>query len=256
MATRRPFVAGNWKLNLGPAAAAAHARTVRERLAGWDRGTLAVFPTAISIPAVADVLAGSVIGVGIQEIEAKESGAFTGANAGVMARELGSDFALVGHSERRRIWGETDERCAAKLAAAFLAGLLPIYCVGETLEERNAGRVEEIVSGQLQRGLASLAADQIPAVTIAYEPVWAIGTGVNATPDQAQAVHTFIRGWLRKTHGGVAADAIRIQYGGSVTKNNARELLACPDIDGALVGGASLDADSFVAIVHAAEEGP
>jgi len=214
-----------------------------------------VFPTAVSIPAVAEVLAGSVIGVGIQEIEAKESGAFTGANSGVMARELGCDFTLVGHSERRRWWGETEERCAAKLSSAFLAGLLPIYCVGETLEERKAGRVEEIVSGQLQRGLASLAADQIPAVTIAYEPVWAIGTGVNATPDQAQAVHAFIRTWLRETHGRVAGDTIRIQYGGSVTKDNARELLACPDIDGALVGGASLDADSFVAIVRSSPGG-
>jgi triosephosphate isomerase len=252
MMRRRSFVAGNWKLNLGPAAAAAHARVLRERFAGWDRGTLAVFPTAISIPAVAEALAGSVIGVGIQEIEPKESGAFTGANSGVMARELGCDYALVGHSERRRLWGETSDRCAAKLAAAFRSGLLPIYCVGETLDERNAGKVEHVVSEQLQRGLASLAADQLPAVTLAYEPVWAIGTGVNATPDQAQAVHRFVRTWLREHHGDVAADTIRIQYGGSVTKDNARELLACPDIDGALVGGASLDADSFVAIVEAA----
>jgi triosephosphate isomerase len=250
---RRSFVAGNWKLNLGPAAAAAHARILRDRLAGWDRGTLAVFPTAVSLPAVAEVLKGSVVGVGVQEIEVKESGAFTGANSGVMARELGCDWVLVGHSERRKWWGETDERCAAKLLTAFRSGLLPIYCIGETLEERNAGRVEEVVFRQLEHGLASLAEDQLPAITIAYEPVWAIGTGVNATPDQAQAVHASIRGWLRETHGPVPADTIRIQYGGSVTKDNARALLACPDIDGALVGGASLDADSFVAIVEASK---
>jgi triosephosphate isomerase (TIM) len=249
---RRPYVAGNWKLHLGPSTAASHAGALRARLAGWDRGTVAVFPTALSLPAVAEALAGSVVGVGVQEIESQPHGAYTGANSAVMAREVGCDHALVGHSERRRLWAETDARCAAKLVAAFAAGLLPIYCVGETLAERRAGRVDATVFGQLEGGLASLAPDQVPALTIAYEPVWAIGTGVHATPEQAQQVHASIRAWLREHHGDLAADTVRIQYGGSVTKDNAPELLACPDIDGALVGGASLDLDSFVAIVEAA----
>ncbi|MEQ1567006.1 MAG: triose-phosphate isomerase [Myxococcota bacterium] len=249
--SRRPFVAGNWKLNLGPSAAAALATGLRERLAGRSGVTIAVFPTALSIPAVVPVLKGSAVAVGIQEIEAAASGALTGANSAVMAREVGCDHALVGHSERRQRWGETDDACAAKLSFALASGLLPIYCVGETLDERRAGRVEQVVFGQLERGLAKLAPDQIGALTLAYEPVWAIGTGENATPDQAQAVHAAIRGWLRAKVGAVADD-VRIQYGGSVKADNARELLAMPDIDGALVGGASLDAAGFTAIVDAA----
>jgi triosephosphate isomerase len=248
---RQPFVAGNWKLNLGPAAATELARGLREKLAGHAGVTIAVFPTALSIPAVVPVLRGSEIGVGVQEIEAQPSGAFTGANSAPMAREVGCDYALVGHSERRQLWGETDERCAAKLVAALGAGLLPVYCVGETLEERRAGRVEAVVFRQLEVGLGRLAPDQIGALTLAYEPVWAIGTGENATPDQAQAVHAAIRGWLRSSYGAVADD-VRIQYGGSVKADNAAELMSCPDVDGALVGGASLSADGFAAIVKAA----
>lgn len=248
---RRPFLAGNWKLNLGPAAAASLASELRERLAGRTGVTIAVFPTALAIPAVAPILRGSAIGVGVQEIEAVAAGAYTGANSAVMARELGCDYALVGHSERRQRWGETDASCAAKLAFALRSGVLPIYCVGETLAERRAGRVEEVVFRQLADGLAGLATDQVAAITLAYEPVWAIGTGETATPDQAQAVHAAIRGWLRAKHGDAVADDVRIQYGGSVKADNARELLAAPDIDGALVGGASLDAAGFTAIVDA-----
>jgi triosephosphate isomerase len=198
------------------------------------------------------LLAGSGIAVGIQEIEAKPSGAFTGANSAVFAREAGCEYCLVGHSERRQYWGETDAGCAAKLVAALGAGLLPIYCVGETLDERRAGRVEDVVFRQLRDGLARLAADQVGGLVIAYEPVWAIGTGENATPEQAQAVHASIRRWLADTYGAGIADDVRIQYGGSVKADNARDLLGCPDIDGALVGGASLDAASFTAIVDAA----
>ncbi|MEQ1506869.1 MAG: triose-phosphate isomerase [Myxococcota bacterium] len=249
---RRPFVAGNWKLNLGPAAAGALARGLRERLADHGEVTVAVFPTALSIPTVVAELAGSDLAVGVQEIEAKASGAFTGANSAVIAREVGCTHALVGHSERRQLWGETDAGCAAKLVAALGAGLLPIYCVGETLAERRAGRVEGVVFRQLADGLGALAPDQVGALTLAYEPVWAIGTGENATPDQAQAVHAAIRGWLRSRYGAGIADDVRIQYGGSVKADNARDLLSCPDIDGALVGGASLDAAGFAAIVAAA----
>jgi triosephosphate isomerase len=249
---RHPFVAGNWKLNLGPSAAATLAGQLRERLSGRTGLTIAVFPTALSIPSVVPVLAGSAVAVGIQEIEAAASGALTGANSAVMAKEAGCDYCLVGHSERRQRWGETDASCSAKLAFALKSGLLPIYCIGETLAERRAGRVEEVVFRQLADGLATLAADQVAAITLAYEPVWAIGTGENATPEQAQAVHAAIRGWLRAKHGDAVADDVRIQYGGSVKADNARELLACPDIDGALVGGASLDAAGFVTIVDAA----
>jgi triosephosphate isomerase len=248
---RRPFVAGNWKLNLGPAAAVELAEGLRRALAGTQGATVAVFPTALSVPAVVPVLQGSALGVGVQEIEAAASGAFTGANSAVMARELGCEFALVGHSERRQLWGETSARCADKVRAAFSAGLLPVYCVGETLAERRAGRVEAVVFEQLEQGIGALPPDQLPALTLAYEPVWAIGTGETATPDQAQAVHAAIRGWLRERHG-VLADDVRIQYGGSVNAANARELLSCPDIDGALVGGASLKVDAFTKIVEAA----
>jgi triosephosphate isomerase (TIM) len=248
---RHPFVAGNWKLNLGPRASAELAERLRVSLAGTIGITVAVFPTALSVAAVVPVLKGSALSVGVQEIEAAASGALTGGNAAEMAREAGCEFALVGHSERRQRWGETSTACADKLVAAFRAGLLPIYCIGETLAERRAGRVEEVVFAQLEQGLGKLAPDQIPAVTLAYEPVWAIGTGEVATPDQAQAVHAAIRGWLRQRHGALADD-VRIQYGGSVKADNARELLSCPDIDGALVGGAALDAAGFTRIVEAA----
>lgn len=249
---RRPLIAGNWKLNLGPASAAGLARGLVDRLGDYSAGSLAVFPTAIAIPAVVDVLRGTRIGVGVQEIEAAASGAFTGANSAGIAREAGCEWCLVGHSERRQLWGETDERCAQKLVAAFAAGLLPVYCVGETLAERRAGQVDAVVFRQLERGLAALAADQVGAVTIAYEPVWAIGTGEVATPDQAQTVHAAIRAWLGARYGAAVRDDVRVLYGGSVKADNARDLLGQPDIDGALVGGASLDAGGFAAIAAAA----
>ena len=250
--SRRPFIAGNWKLNLGPADAAELGAALKTALA--DRGPVdvAVFPTALSISAVLPELAGSGIGVGVQDIEAAASGAYTGTNSGAMARSMGCEYTLVGHSERRQLYGETDERVAARIRSAFEAGLLPILCVGETLEQRRAGRVEEVVHGQVAAALQGLETDQVGTLTLAYEPVWAIGTGETATPDQAQEVHASIRAWLRDHYPAWVADTVRIQYGGSVKPANAEELLACPDIDGALVGGASLKADSFAAIVAAA----
>ena len=247
---RRRFIAGNWKLNLGPEAAARLAGSVRDAVGATSDVTVAVFPTALSIPAVVEQLAGSPVAVGIQEIAAAPKGAFTGANSAVMARDAGCTYCLVGHSERRQLWGETDEACAAKLAAALNAGLLPILCVGETLGERRSGQVEAVVHRQLDVGLSQLQPDQVGSITVAYEPVWAIGTGETATPEQAQQVHASIRAWLADRHGAVADD-VRIQYGGSVKPANAAELLSCPDIDGALVGGASLQAADFEAIVRA-----
>ncbi len=249
---RVPFLAANWKLHLGPAEAARVATDLRERLADARDVTVAVFPTAIAIPAVVEALSGSIVAVGPQDVEIAASGAWTGANSAALCRAVGCEFALVGHSERRLHYGETSERCNQRIGAVFAAGLLPIYCVGETLAERRAGRLEQVIGGQLEAGLAGYEPDQIASLTLAYEPVWAIGTGENATPDQAQEVHAFVRRWLVGRVGDVLADGIRIQYGGSVKPANAAEILACPDVDGALVGGASLDPASFAAIVQAA----
>ena len=169
-----------------------------------------------------------------------------------MAREAGCTYALVGHSERRHLFGETNEAVGTKVQVAIAAGLLPIVCVGETLDERRAGRVDEVVFAQLGAALQGLPDDQVSTLTLAYEPVWAIGTGETATPEQAQTVHAAIRGWLRERYPAFVAETVRIQYGGSVKPSNAAELLSCPDIDGCLVGGASLNAESFAAIVAAA----
>ena len=249
--TRRLFIAGNWKLNLGPAAAAELASGLKSALA--DRGDIevGVFPTALSIAAVRPALAGSGIHLGIQNVHTEVKGAWTGANSVEMAREAGCTHCLVGHSERRHVFGETHAETNAKVKLAFEAGLVPVLCIGETLEERRAGRVDEVVHGQLAAGLADLGAYQVAAMVLAYEPVWAIGTGETASPEQAQEVHASIRAWLRAHYPAYVADELRIQYGGSVKPSNARELLSQPDIDGALVGGAALKVDSFKGIVDA-----
>jgi triosephosphate isomerase len=249
---RRPFIAGNWKLNLGPTDAASLAAELKDRLA--DRGgvDVAVFPTALSLHTAIPALRGSGIGVGVQDVEVAASGAFTGANSAEMARTMGCEYALVGHSERRQLYGETDAQVGARCKAALSAGLLPIVCVGETLQQRRAGDVDTVIQRQLTAALAPLAEDQLGAITLAYEPVWAIGTGETATPETAQQVHAGIRAWLRASYPAWVADQMRIQYGGSVKPHNAAELLSCPDIDGALVGGASLSADAFAAIIDAA----
>ena len=249
--SRRPFIAGNWTLNLGPAAAAALASELKDALASRGPVDVVVFPTALSIASVVPSLRGSGIGVGVQEIETAQSGAYTGTNSAEMAREAGCEYALVGHSERRQLYGETDQRVASRIRAALHAGLLPIVCIGETLEQRRAGQVEQVVHGQIAAALEGLEPDQVGTLTLAYEPVWAIGTGETATPAQAQEVHASIRGWLRAHYPGWIAEQMRIQYGGSVKPANAADLLSCPDIDGALVGGASLTAQSFAGIISA-----
>jgi triosephosphate isomerase len=248
---RIPFIAGNWKLNLAPPEAATTARELRTRVAGLEGLTLAVFPTALAIPAVVEALAGSAIGTGVQEVEVEQNGAFTGANSASMCRAVGCEWALVGHSERRQLYGETNDRCKQRIQAAFAGGLVTIYCVGETLAERKEGRVEEVLFRQLREGLAGFHRDQVATITLAYEPVWAIGTGENATPEQAQAAHAAIRSWLHEGVG-LLADQVRILYGGSVKPANAAELMACPDVDGALVGGASLDPEGLARIARAA----
>ena len=249
---RKPFVAGNWKMNLSLADASGLASALRESLADVGSVDLAVFPPFVFAAAVAEALRGSNVSVGTQNLHWEESGACTGEVAGPMIKDIGCTRVIVGHSERRHVFGETDREVNLKLRAALRFGLDPICCVGELLEERDAGKTKDVVRGQLEAGLEGVTVDQMGRVTIAYEPVWAIGTGRTATPDQAQEVHAMIRGVLDDRFGGDVADGVRIQYGGSVNPGNAAELMAAPDIDGALVGGASLKVDSFAAIVRAA----
>ena len=248
---RRIFVAGNWKMNKGPAQADALAAALKAALVDQVAVDVAVAPTAIAIPGVAARLKHTGIHVAAQNLHPEISGAYTGELPGEMLREAGCSYAIIGHSERRHIFGETDEFINKKVHAAFRAGLLPILCVGETLAQRQSGNEEAVVTGQLAAGLAGLAPDQLAAVTIAYEPVWAIGTGHTASPEQAQSMHATIRQWLATNFPAFVARQLRIQYGGSVKPHNAASLLSQPDIDGALVGGASLDASSFVSIIKA-----
>ncbi len=247
--SRRTFIAGNWKLNKGPADAAALARGLHQTLGNRTDVDIAVFPPALSLAAVIAELGDSAVHVGVQEINHHSSGAYTGTNSPVMARELGCTHCLVGHSERRQLYGETDEGVNLKTKAALAAGLLPIVCVGETLDERRSGQVEAVVGRQVRAALQGLEADQVATLTLAYEPVWAIGTGEVASPEQAQDVHAFIRRLLREGYPPFVADQVRIQYGGSVKPGNAKDLLSQPDIDGALVGGAALKVESFVGII-------
>jgi triosephosphate isomerase len=249
---RIPTIGGNWKLNLAPREAADIARQLVPLIAGRGDTHVVLYPTAIAIPAVLDAVAGSGVEVGIQDVHDVATGAFTGANSASLARAAGVTRALVGHSERRQVFGDDDATVNRKVHACFAAGVLPTLCIGETLAERDAGQVEAVLTRQLAGGLAGLSDDQVASLVLAYEPVWAIGTGRTATPAQAQDAHAVVRAWLRAHQPGYVADEVRIQYGGSVKADNARELLSCPDIDGALVGGASLVATSFAAIVNAA----
>ena len=249
--SRSIMLAGNWKLHHAPSVAADIAGAMRDGSADPGNVQLAIFPTALSMSAVIERLEGSAIDVGVQEVEASHQGAFTGTNSAQHAREMGCAYALVGHSERRQLYGDTNAHVAKRLLAALDAGLLAVLCVGETLAQREAGEAETIVGEQLEVALRDLPLDRWSAVTFAYEPVWAIGTGVTASPDQAQAMHAFIRQWLHARSPALAETA-RVLYGGSVKPANAHDLMSCPDIDGALVGGASLQADSFLALLDIA----
>jgi len=251
---RKPFVAGNWKMNTDGASGAALAKAVAEGCAdvASDRVSMAVIPPFVYLSAVAEAVSASSVAVGAQDLYFEEKGAFTGEISPGMLKDVGCTYVLCGHSERRHVLGETDELVGKKLTAAIHGGLLPILCVGELLEQRDAGTTEDVVARQLEGGLAGLNVEKVSAVTVAYEPVWAIGTGRTATPQQAQEVHAFIRNWLAQKYDQELAQEIRIQYGGSVKPDNARDLLSQEDVDGALVGGASLKADDFVQIIQAA----
>jgi len=248
---RTPIVAGNWKMNKTAREAAALAAGVRGLLDGLDGVECVLCPPFTSLRAVREALSGSRIGLGAQNVHWEASGAFTGEISASMLVEESCAYAIVGHSERRQYFGETDETVNRRARAALAAGLKPIVCVGETLAEREAGATFVVVERQVRQGLAGLSAADWDRVVIAYEPVWAIGTGRTATAAQAQEVHARIRGLLREL-AGAAAERIRIQYGGSVKADNAAELFGQPDIDGGLIGGASLQAETFAAICRAA----
>ncbi len=238
-------------MHKAPAEADALAEALKRALADVTAVDIAVAPTFLAIPAVAARLRHSNIGVACQNVAVEIQGAYTGEVSAEMLKTAGVQYAIVGHSERRQLFGDTDAIVGKKVQACFRAGLAAILCVGETLPEREAGQEETVVARQLEAGLAGLSADQVGTVTIAYEPVWAIGTGKVASPAQANDVHAFIRGWLGRYPSFVARN-VRIQYGGSVKGSNAAGLLSQPEIDGALVGGAALSVEDFVAIVKAA----
>lgn len=252
---RRTTIAGNWKMYLTLDEAIALADALKRRVGRVRQVDMAVIPSLPYLVPVAKRLEGERIAVGAQDLQPGTSGAFTGAVSGAQIRSTGATFVLVGHSERRHVFGESDALVAQKLRAGLEHGLGVILCIGETLAERDAGKTFEVCERQLESALGDLGGEALARITIAYEPVWAIGTGRNATPAQAQEVHRFVREWIGHRFGGEAAAAIRIQYGGSVKPDNAAALLAAPDVDGALVGGASLDAASFAAIITCQQPG-
>jgi len=251
---RRPFIAGNWKMNLDRAGAVALATAVRDQAKDVQDVDIAVCPPAAYLDAVSQVLKGSNVGLGAQNVYHEANGAFTGELSTSMLLDLGCKYVILGHSERRHILGETNADINKKMLAALSAGLTPILCVGEQLAERESGKTGDINREQFFGSAAGLSAEQVAKIVIAYEPVWAIGTGKVATPEQAEEVHLDLRKFLAQRYNQQTADAVRIQYGGSVKPSNAAELLSQPNIDGALVGGASLKADDFLGIVAGAKK--
>ncbi|MEQ8769326.1 MAG: triose-phosphate isomerase [Phycisphaerales bacterium] len=247
---RTPYVGGNWKMNTNGASGADLAASVAA--AADDAVQVAVFPPFPYLTRVGEALAGSGVMLGAQDVSDQDDGAFTGEVSAAMLLDCGVKTVLVGHSERRHAIGESDELCNAKVLKALSAGLDVVLCVGEKLEEREARQTDAVNERQIRAGLAGVPAADMARVTIAYEPVWAIGTGKTATPDDAQDAHAKIRTLVASMYDQTVADAVRIQYGGSVKPGNAAELFAQPDIDGGLIGGASLKADDFAAICEAA----
>jgi triosephosphate isomerase len=246
---RRPIIAANWKMNKTRAEARVFVDALLGLVAAERDCEVVIAPPFTALADLAEALRGrNDIGLAAQNVCAEAEGAFTGEISSAMLAEASCSHGIVGHSERRSLYGETSEWVSRKASALLAAGIVPIVCVGESLQEREAGRTNEVVGAQLDGSLVSVAPDQASGLVVAYEPVWAIGTGRTATPEMAQAVHAFVRERLRQLFGG-AADAIRIQYGGSVKPDNVAAIMAEPDIDGALVGGASLDPNSFSEIV-------
>lgn len=248
---RKPLVAGNWKMNRLIEDSVEMVTALKGLLQGESRVEVVVCPPFTAIHAVSRALHGSAIAVGGQNCYPKESGAYTGELSPQMLLNAGCAWVIIGHSERREYFHESDEFLNAKLRYALECGLKVMFCIGETLQERETGQMNDVLTRQVTHGLQGLSEADFTNVALAYEPVWAIGTGVTATPEQAQEAHAFIRGLVNDQFGASVAGALRIQYGGSVKPENAAELMAKPDVDGALVGGASLKADSFAGIVKA-----
>lgn len=249
---RRPLIAGNWKMNLSRSEAEALAWAVADGARNLSGIDVAVFPPAVYLGVVAEKLAGSAVGYGAQNVFYEPKGAFTGEISCGMLADLGCRWVLLGHSERRHLLGETDAQVNRKVRAALAAGLLPVVCLGELLPQRESGQTADVVRSQFFGSLAGLGAEEMSRITLAYEPVWAIGTGKVATPQQAQAVHHDLRNLIASRYNTDTAEATRILYGGSVQLGNAADLLSQPDVDGLLIGGASLKALEFVGICRIA----
>jgi triosephosphate isomerase (TIM) len=247
-AERKPMVAGNWKMHKTLAEAVSLAREIRQGYHAAMAAEVVLAPPFTALTAVAQEIQGSAIQLAAQNMFWEKQGAFTGEISPLMLTDCGCRLVIIGHSERRQYFGETDETVNKKLRAALAAPLTPIFCIGETLEQREAQETMEVITSQLTAGLAGLGSEDMARIILAYEPVWAIGTGRTATPDQAQEVHTFMRRLIVAQAGAEVANGLRILYGGSVTPGNIGELAQAPDIDGALVGGASLKAESFLKI--------
>lgn len=247
---RKSIVAGNWKMNKTLAEGVALAKEINDRVT--DKGvTVVVCPPFVHLTEVKKVLTGGLVGLSAQNCADHESGAYTGEVSAAMIKSTGAEYAIIGHSERRSYYGDTNAVLKTKVELALANDLIPIFCCGEVLEERKAGNHFEVVKTQLKEALFTLSADDMKKIIIAYEPVWAIGTGKTATPDQAQEMHKVIRDYLGEKYGTALADELSILYGGSCKPSNAKELFDNPDVDGGLIGGASLKADDFLGIINA-----
>lgn len=252
MSTRKPIIAANWKMNQTPTEAKAFLADFLPRFKQATPIDIVIAPAFLTMPmAAAQIIPSESVDLSAQNMSAEASGAFTGEVNGAMLKEVGTRYVILGHSERRSLFGEDDKIINAKVLTALKDGFKPILCIGESLDEREGGKLEEVLRNQVQGSLAGVTADQMANVVIAYEPVWAIGTGVTASPEQAQEAHVFVRGLLKDQFNEDVAGATRIQYGGSAKPGNAAELISQADIDGFLVGGAGLESESFAAICQA-----
>ncbi|MEK7950323.1 triose-phosphate isomerase [Luteolibacter soli] len=249
---RKPIFAANWKMNIGPSETEDFAKSFLSKVQNRTfPADIVIAPPFVSLAKAAEILGNvSSIALAAQNCSQYDSGAYTGEISGMMLKEFFVHYVILGHSERRAIFGETDEVINAKVRKARELNLKPIFCIGETLDERKAGQLEKVLRTQVSQGLKGVTERDLQDIVIAYEPVWAIGTGVTATAEQAQEAHAFVRSLVAEQFGNDAAAKIRIQYGGSVKPGNAAELMACPDIDGALIGGASLEPQSFLDIIQ------
>jgi len=246
---RIPLIAGNWKMYKTIAEAVNLTQELRENLGGVSDREIVVCPPFTTLLAVKNVLNGSNIYLGAQNMHWEKNGAYTGEISPLMLLDLGCRYCIIGHSERRTYFKETDETVNKKIKAAVNSGLVPIFCLGETLQEREKNLIFQVVERQIKNGLTGLSSEQVLHLVLAYEPVWAIGTGKTAKPEQAEEVHRFIRHLFSQLYNQEVAEKVRILYGGSIRPDNIKELMSCPNIDGGLVGGASLEAKSFIQIV-------